>query len=170
MPCHGLCPAYVHISGRDLALFIYISFQGTVPISFLLCLPGSPHFCGYCHSGVRGTSVRPRPRESCIMVFAVHWPPGRECARVLRSPGRRADSVCTRFPSCMHSLGYSGCLYGFRGVPTGVHPDTLPGPASGCPQNAGDSHCHHVGHVFSRLACDGKEGFWLLENTATEDR
>lgn len=159
MPCHGLCSAYVHISGRDLALFIYISFQGAFPISFLLCLPRSPHFCGYCHSGVMVTSVRSRPWESYIMEFAVHCHTGMnvpECS----GPQVVVLTVCTHAPlRCMHSLGYSGCLYGFRGVPTGVHPDTLPGPASGCPQNAGDSHCHHVGHVFSRLACDGKEGF-----------
>lgn len=55
-------------------------------------------------------------------------------------------------------------------APTGLCSDTLPGSASGCPQNGDDSHCHHVGHFFSRLACDGKEGFWLLENSNRRPR
>lgn len=108
------------------------------------------------------------PWESYIMVFAKYY---HTCVNVpeCSDPQVAVLTVCTHAPSyvCARSRLFCWSLW-LRRSAHGCPLDTLPGPASGCPQNAGDplSSCWTF---LSRLVCDGKEGFWLLENTATED-
>lgn len=108
MPCHGLCLAYVHISGHDIALFIYISFQGAFPISFLLYLPRSSHFCCYCHSSAIVTSAMSCPWESYIMVFAMYY---HTCVNVPECSGPEVAvlTVCTHAPSYVYALSHVFC-------------------------------------------------------------
>lgn len=141
MPCHGLCLAYVHVSEHDIALFIYISFQGAFPISFLLYPPRSSHFCCYCHSSVIVTSAVSRPWESYIMEFAMYY---HTCMNVPECSGPPVAvlTVCTHAPSDVYARSH-------------VSP-WLQRSAHWCPLGAcfrlsaecGDSRCHHAGRFF----------------------
>lgn len=172
MPCYGLCLARVHMSEHDFLLYLFIFlFRELSPFSFLVDLPQViPSVLWLSYSASLYLSVTSCPWESYRMVFDRHT---HTCmcahgSELFKARGHFDSTVYTLSLLCVctHSLilFISGC----RRAPTGPHSNALPGSVAGCPQNGDDPH-YHVGHFFSRLACDGKEGFWLLENTATED-
>lgn len=49
--------------------------------------------------------------------------------------------------TCVHALVYSVGLYGFGGVPTGVHLTRCQGLLLAV-RRMRVTHCHHVGHFF----------------------
>lgn len=164
-------PVFILVNMTCCFIYLYF-FSGSFPhFPFLCTCPRSSHFCCYFHTRCHCTHQLCPVLGKAMGWYLIH---ALTCARVhvselFRARGHCGHRVYTRSLSCICTLSLILFISGFRGAPTGLHSDTLPGSALGCPQNGDDPHCHHVGHFFSRLACDGKEGFWLLENTAAED-
>lgn len=144
MPCHGLCLACVHISEHDLLLYLFIFlFREHSHFPFLYSCPRSSHFCCFFHFPCHGN----HQWECYTLVGSMHSSLTGH-AHVSELLGSKVILVSV----CAHLLTYSAHLLSVE-----MHPlfSTLT-----CSQNGDDPHCHHVGHFFSRLACNGKEGFW----------
>lgn len=105
------------------------------------------------------------PWESYIVVFDLYC---HTCvcerAWAVQIGGHCGYSVCTCSPFCACTLSLTRSLW----LQRCTHWSPLWHIARICfwlSPNGGDTHRHHVGHLFSRLPCDGKEGLWLLENS-----
>lgn len=158
-------PVFIWVNMTSCFIYLYF-FSGSFPrFPFLWTCPRSSHLCcdfhTQCHCTYQLCPVLGKATGGDLIRTLTH-------ACVHGSELFKAG-VYTLSRLCVCTLSLILCISGCRGAPTGPHCNALPGPAAGCPQNGDDPHCHHVGHFFSRLACDGKEGFWWLENTATED-
>lgn len=166
-------PVFILVDMTYCFIYLYFFSGSFPPLSFLVFLLRSSHLCCPLHPQCHcNQPISPIIGKATWRYFIRALP--HVCVRLpelFRSRRHSGDSVdtLTLSPMCAHSLIRSVDLSGFRGAPAGLYSDTSPASVSGCCQNADDPRCHHVGRFFSRLVCDGKEGFWLLENTAAED-
>lgn len=135
MPCHGLCLARVHISEHDVLLYLFIFlFRELSHFPFLWTCPRSSLFCCYLHTWCHCT------HQLCpVLGKAIGWYLIRTfthaCVHVselFRARGHCGHNVYTRSLSCVCTLSLILFFSGFRGAPTGLQSDPLPGSAPGC--------------------------------------
>lgn len=169
-PRHGLCLAHVQVHRCDLCFIYLYFFSGSFP-HFPLLYARSSHFCcpfhsqGHCN---RQCPLALGPPHVAFRVCCLTY----VCACVWAVQVRRLfwlQHVHSHPPS------YVDRLSSLLSISLALEELPLVFTRTRCQDlllafpKMRTTPCHHVGHFFSELACNGKEGFWILENTTTED-
>lgn len=157
-------PVFILVSMAYCFIYFYFLSGSVLRFPFSYTCPRLSHFCCYlysqCHCNHHLSPLIGKATWQYLYALFSHTYTHVRVSELLGSRGHFCYSVCTlTLLLCVHTLIYSVYLPGSGGAASGLHFSVLLESASGCRQHGDDPHCHHVGHFFSGLACDGKEGF-----------